>query len=485
MPGIPHLDRLLNGEIPARDVLLLLGAAGTGKTTFCLQVGFAKARESPVCYISTFSEPPAKLLRHIEAFSFYDQTLVGERLHVRNLYSLVDRGLDELIGALVSAVKETGASLLLIDGLASIRDLQPDGVEIRRFIYELGAALAALDCATIVTSSITSPTGHDHLPELTMADGVALLARENLGDRTVRWIEIVKLRGRQHLLGRHSVSIDGNGISISPRIESRIGPSDVGLSAERASFGLAALDEMMGGGPPVGSLTVLAGGPGTGKTLAGLVFIDDGLRNGEAAVILSLRENERQLIDKAGAFGIGLGSPIEEGRLVVLDRPAVDLDVDAIANELVEAIERVDARRLLLDTVGEFEEAITESRRRRSYMTALATILRDHRITSLVTLEVPQVAGPELELSGTATAALAENLVLLRYVEYGGRLVRIVSVLKMRDSPYDSEIRQYEVTDRGLRVVSPEETDEGLLAAISRQPSEARVKRRTNPEDEP
>lgn len=103
LSGIPHLDRLLDGGIPARNVLLLIGAAGTGKTTFCLQVGFAEARDSPVLYVSTFSEPPSKLLRHIETFSFYNEELVGEGLHVRNLYPLIGHGLRERVDRRITA----------------------------------------------------------------------------------------------------------------------------------------------------------------------------------------------------------------------------------------------------------------------------------------------------------------------------------------------------------------------------------------------
>lgn len=154
--AIPRLDTVLGGGLPPGEILLVLGDAGTGKTTLGMQTAFhMAAQEENVAFVSTFSEPPAKLLGHMEGFSFYDEQMVGKRLHVRNFYPLVGKSLGALTDALRETVEETGARLLILDGLASIRDMQDDR-EVRTFIYELGAALAALDATTLITSSLPS-----------------------------------------------------------------------------------------------------------------------------------------------------------------------------------------------------------------------------------------------------------------------------------------------------------------------------------------
>lgn len=454
--GIPQLEAILGGPLPAGDVVLLLGAAGTGKTTLVLQASFHLARRGQdAAFVSTFSESPEKLLRHAESFRFFDESLVGQRLHLRSLYPLIGDDPGALLEALVDTVRDHGARLLVLDGLASIRDLLEDGRRVRRFIYDLGTTLATLDAVTLITSSVTGDDDH-HRPELTMADGVLVLAHETLGTRSVRSLRVQKMRGRTPLLGRHSMRIDDDGIVLAPRLESLVEPTDTGLAGTRAGTGVNVLDTLMHGGPPTGSLTTVAGAPATGKTLLGLGFIGQGLARGETGVIVGFRESPQQLIDKAEAFGIELGDAVRDDRVRIIHRPPVDLDVDEVALQLRTALEAVGARRAVVDTISDLDEAILDDRRHRGYMAALAALLRQHRVTSLVTLEVPQVAGPALDLGGAPIAVLAESLVLLRNLERQGRLQRVLSVVKMRDSAYDSALRQYRITERGLDVLDPD-----------------------------
>lgn len=267
---------MLGGGIPPGEVLLLLGSAGTGKTTLCLQAAFHAADEGlHTAFVTTFSESPAKLLGHARGFSFYNEDLIDERVHLRNLYPLALKDLDQLKHALVETVEEHDAKLLVFDGLASMRDLQSDEAGVRRFIYDLGSALSGLDAATVITSSFHGRDGQ-HLPELTMADAVVRLAQETRGTRSVRTLQVQKVRGRKPVLGVHSLRIDTHGVSVFPRLESLVEPGERGLSSQRLSTGLAVLDELMNGGPPRRSLTLVAGAPATGKTLLGLSFVAGG-----------------------------------------------------------------------------------------------------------------------------------------------------------------------------------------------------------------
>ena len=481
--GIQQLDTVLGGGVPSGDIFLVLGAAGTGKTTLCLQAAFHAAGEGlDTAFVTTFSESPAKLLGHASGFSFYDQELIEERVHLRNLYPLALEDLDQLKGALVEEVEEHDAKLLVLDGLASIRDLQGDEGEIRRFIYDLGSALSGLDAATLITSSFEGDGRH--LPELTMADGVVRLAQGMHGTRSVRTLQVQKVRGQSPVVGVHSLAIDGDGIAVFPRLESMVEPGDRGLSSERLSTGLTTLDDLMDGGPPERSLTLVAGAPATGKTLLGLSFVARGLERDEGSVVVSFRENPQQLVDKAERVGVSLGEAVDDGRVRVLHRPPVDVDVDEVSLEIRDLIGETGADRVFIDTIDDLDRSIMDESRRRGFLAALASVLREAGATTLATVQVPQVAGPELDIGDSPIAAFAENVVLLRNVEYQGRLVRILSVVKMRDSAYDSGIRQYRVTAEGISALDPGATESGLLEGISQLPSEARVKREAPPEED-
>lgn len=478
--GIPNLDQVLGGGIPAGDVLLVIGSAGSGKTTFGLQVAFhAASAGRNVVYVSTVSEPPTRLIRHVRSLSFFDESFIGKCFFLLSVYPVVKRELDQVAEALIRAVKEDQASLVVIDGLMTIRDLHPEATELRTFIYELGTALSAMGCTTLLTSTGVEGLDNAASAEFTVADGLIELGMQDIGTQTVRTIRVRKMRGLAPLLGQHTLRVDGNGLTVFPRIESVFVPSDVGLNRERVLLGLSELDAMTSGGLPVGSTTVLAGALGTGKTLTCLQYVVEGVRRGEKGLIVGFRETPQQLIDKARIFGMDLETPIENGQVVIHHRFPVDLIADEVLWEIQREVERCNPRRLVLDSVDELEATVVDARRRRGVLAALVHRWRSRGVTSLVTKEVTQVVGPELDFADTPLAALAENLLLLRYVEFHGELYNIVSVLKMRETPYDHSIRQYTITECGLRVLARIETPEGVLTGIARLPSEARVKRRT------
>ncbi len=483
--GVPNLDIVLGGGIPEGDILLVVGPAGSGKTVLSFQMAFHVASQGRnALYVSTLSEPPNRLIQHVRPFAFLDESLVGKHLFLLSVYPLVKESLSRVAEALAGAVRERQAELVVLDGLMTLRDLHPQAPELRTFVYELGATLSALGCTTVVTSSATEEAAGRPLPEATMADGILILDRLNIGTQTVRTVRSRKMRGLPNLLGLHSMRIDRQGITVFPRIESVPMPLDLGIDPERVPLGLPELDTMLSGGLPVGSVTLLAGALGTGKTLGCLHFVLEGAKRGEKSLFVGFRETPRQLFDKARAFGLDLEGAVRSGQVEILYRSPVDLNVDEAIWELLDNVERARPRRLALDGVAELEQGILEERRKRGVMTSLAGLLRGRGATSLLTKEIAQVVGPELDFSDTPLAALAENLLLLRYVEFRGELFRILSILKMRDSPHDHTIRQYTITEQGFRVLTRLETAEGVLTGIARLPSEVRVKRRPGREGE-
>jgi len=226
---------------------------------------------------------------------------------------------------------------------------------------------------------------------------------------------------------------------------------------------LPELDLLMGGGVPVGSTTVLAGSMGIGKTLFSAHFARDGARKGEKALFVSFFEELGALTARAQRIGLDLQPSVASGALRFLYLPPNEVEADILVDQVLAEIARMGARRLVIDGVGILELSIAQADRRHGFLAALSMRLRLAGVTTVFTKEVATVAGTELDFSDTPIAILGENLLLLRYVEMRGRIHRILSVLKMRDSSYANDLREFEITDHGIRVLAPLRSAKGLL----------------------
>lgn len=477
--GVPNLAAVLGRGLAEGSLLLVVGSPGSGKTTFVCQVAFqAASRGDNVVYVSTLSEPASRLLKHQRTFSFWNERALGRQIFLQSIYPVVKEGVGTLLEALIQSVKTHAARILILDGFTTVRDLHPGSAELRTFVNDLAVALAPLNCTVIITSSAVRDMAGETPLEFTMCDGILALSQEDIGSRAVRRIRIWKMRGAPALLGSHALQITSDGVAVYPRVESLPLPEQAAFEAERLSMGTKELDQMMSGGLPRGSTTILAGAPGTGKTLAALQYLMDGAKRGEKGVLLGFRESPRQLVEKARVFNLDLAGALEQGRITMIRRAAVDFAIDEVLWQTWAALENGDVKRLAVDGAGEIERAIADKQRRHDVFSALVELVHARGVTALVTREMSQVVGPELDFADSPLEVLAENLILLRYVEFRGELSRILSVLEMRDAAHDRSIRQYEIERHGFRVLAPLESAEGLLGGIAQLPSERRVKRR-------
>jgi circadian clock protein KaiC len=207
---------------------------------------------------------------------------------------------------------------------------------------------------------------------------------------------------------------------------------------------------------------------GIGKTLLGAAFAIEGARMGEKTLFVSFFEPPGALAARARRIGMDIETPLSTGGLRLMYQPPGEMEADVIVQRVLTEIARHDVKRLVVDGLADLELSIADSERRRTFLAALAVHLRVAGVTSLFTKEVPKIAGTELDFSDTPVAVLGENLLLLRFVELRGRIHRIVSVLKMRDSKYDGDLREFAIDDVGLRVMEPMRSAEGLLTGQAR-----------------
>ena len=462
--GVPNLDRVLGGGIQRGSITMVIGAPGTGKSILAQQISFHLARAGVVTlYLTGYSEPHDKLLAHARNLRFFDPAMIGDRLQFFSLADLLDEGAAASEQAIVDLARQQRATLVVLDGFRGMRRFLADEQEVAHFLYTLGTKLALVGATTLVNVE-GDPVESARYSELTVCDTIVSLRRQTLGTRHRRVLDVVKHRGAMPLSGLHPFTLDQNGLTIHPRFESVVPASVAVDSDERADFGIPAVDTLVGGGLTRGTTTLVGGSPGTGKTLLGLHFIAAGARALEPSLFLGFMEDAVQLRRKSRMFGLGLAEAEASGVVRLLTVPGYDLEADAIADQIVQDLEQRGTRRLVIDSVSELERGLAAPGRQTDFLAALVAYLRGRDVTTYVTNDLTPIVGPQLQFAATPLSVLAENLLLVRYAEYGGQLHRLLSVLKMRFSDYDRSLYEYTITSgRGIELLGKPPAAYGLL----------------------
>jgi circadian clock protein KaiC len=466
--GLPGLDAVLGGGLLAGDAYLVVGAPGTGKTTLGNHLAFAHAAVGGQAVVATLlTETHDRMLGHLQDFAFFDSSLtISHVRHLSLLSVLEDGGLDGLLDGLRAVIREQRATLLVLDGTAAVEDLAASGFAYGRFVRGLQARAAVLGCTTVL---LASRLGQELNVPAIQVDGIVELALETVGARDVRWLRVVKLRGGTHLTGRHPFQITGQGVAVAPRLAAALADTvPLALTEDRVPFGVAALDAMLDGGLPARSTTMVLGTPGAGKTILGLHFLAAGAEQGEPGLIATFHEPAPALAATAAGIGLGLAPHLASGRVQVLWRAPLELAPDAWGWEVLRAVARHRPRRFVLDAFTELARLFGTVEQQVAFLTALANELRARDVTSLVTVELDAFAGPSLLPPIPAVSTAMDNGVLLRTAELHSRLVRVISILKTRQSAFDPAIRAFTISDQGLEIGDPLPAETGLLTGVGR-----------------
>lgn len=472
--GVPNLDLLLGGGIPARQSVVVTGDPGTGKTILCSQIAFAHAAGGQNVVLATVaSESQDKLMEELQDFSFFDAERVSREIFLVSAYPALQKGPKEAKDLLLRTMKERKAKLLFIDGLRSLRDLWQHEGKLRDFLYELNVGLSHIEAISLFTTEYPLSKLMDY-PEATTVDGIISVSAPRYGGRVVRRIQVAKLRGRRHLTGEHLMHITREGISIVPRLEETTRANYAfEPPKKRAAFGLPELDKLLDGGLPSMSTTLMVGSTGVGKTLLASQFVATGAHQGEPGLLINYSEPVRRLVNRARGVSLELQPLLDQGKLFIEYRPSTNLEGDDLIAEILDKVRRHSVQRLAIDGIGEIEESILDQPRVRGLLSSLIIQLRDLGVTTLFIKEVPKIAGPELDFSDTPISVTAENVLFFRHIELRGRLHRIVSILKMRESGYDPYVREFEITSNGIAVLGPLSSAEGLLTGVARMTAPA------------
>ena len=477
--GSVALDAILGGGIPAGSVTIVAGEPGAGKTIFTLQALFHHARQGKkILYFSTLSEPSLKIIRYMQLFSFFDARLIDDRIVFVDLGSaLRSGGAEKALMQVMERVESESPDFVAIDSFKAIHDLLPADGQNRIFVYDLAVGLAAWGTTTLLVGEYTSED-IAIAPEFAIADGIVRFTNERQELTTARQFEVLKMRGANYVTGRHFFEMSSDGLTFYPRVRGPVmgGEPPVDL-ADRVTTGVAGLDALLLGGLPRASTTVVEGGTGTGKTLLSLQFLLEGARRGEPGILFTLEETPAQIRAVAKSFGWDLAPLEAQGRLVISYTSPVELVTDRFLDEALRRIGKVGARRVVLDSLTAMSLGVVSQRRFRELVYALTKHVRVAGVTALMTAEVAELLGTG-QLTGHGVSSIADNVIVLRYVEVDGHLERAVFILKARGIGHVTELRRFRIDDRGTHVGARFADLRGVLTGIPQPALAARKKSR-------
>ncbi len=485
--GIAGLDDILPGGVPRGNVILVEGEIGTGKTTLGVEFvyrGVSQFEEPGL--IVLFEISPRKLMRDALQLGWDLESLERQdRLKiVFTTREVLRQELQQADSVLLEEAARIGARRIFIDGVSRL--MAGNGLpESRSSFHVLSEGLQRENLTALLAFEASVNNGlhpGNSTPEESIADTVIRLRMEDNQRAVSRSIEVIKSRGQEFQMGRHTFRIvDGRGIQVYRRVQAPRKPSrelDYPFdSAKRAPTGIPGFDEVVNGGYLVGSTTVVAGVSGVGKSVMALQFIAEGARRGERSLMLSLDERVPQMIRNAASVGINLESSIENGLVRIEYEPPQEIEVDVHFHHIEQLISEFKPKRVVFDSLSTYGSTLgTKGRVFRDFFHALIGLMKESEIAAVYNHENPEMLGMASMMGEFAMSSLVDNILLMNWIELGDSFRLGLTIAKMRANPVDRITRECEIIDgQGMRVLpralpQPKHPFSGYTGLISRAP---------------
>ena len=468
--GITGLDDVLGGGLPERHVYLVEGEPGSGKTTLGIQFLLEGLRCGEKGLYVTLSETAEELrvvaaahgwsLDGLTLFELVSPEGLGEDAEQSILHpSEVELG--ETTRGVMAAVEQQRPQRVVFDSLSEMRLLAQDPLRYRRQILALKHFFARHGCTVLLLDDKTSQDADLQLHSL--AHGVLTLGQTSghYGEDK-RFLRVAKLRGAKFRGGEHDFRLDTGGISLFPRLTAAEHPGD--HVHQLRSTGHAVFDQMLGGGLTSGSNTLFAGPSGVGKTTTAITCIVAALQRGEKAAYYLFDEGLGTLLTRCRMLGLPVQQYIDSGDLEVHALDPAAVSPGEFSHLVREAVASRGVTTLVIDSLNAYLQGMPGGKFLLLQMHELLTYLNQRGVATLLVLGQHGIlgdGGSDVDLS-----YLSDALVLFRFFEARGQLLKAVSVVKSRTSAHEPYIREFRLGRGGVEIGAALVDFEGVMRGL-------------------
>lgn len=457
--GIPGLDHIAMGGLPEGRTTLIAGTAGSAKTVFAVQYLVEGILKGESAIFITFEELPKEIRNNMLSFGWDI-----EQWEKENQWAFIDASprageiaieagaydLSALMARIDAAVKRTGAARLSLDSVGAIFSQFSDQTLVRRELFRIASALKEMGLTALMTIERIQEYGEIARfgVEEFVADNVIILRNALEAEKRRRTIEILKFRGTNHRKGEFPFTVmPGKGIIVIPLSEILLEQKS---SEARTTSGNAILDEMCGGGLFRDSILLISGATGCGKTLLTTEFVAGVKGENERSLLFAFEESHDQLFRNACGWGQDFNKMEQEGKLKVI---AVYPEAAGLEDHLIMLKNHIDAfkpTRIAVDSLSALERVST-LKGYREFVIGITSFLKERQITGLFTSTTSNLMGGE-SITEQHISTITDSIILLRYVEMFGEMKRGLTVLKMRGSKHDMDIREFTIDEQGMHI---------------------------------
>jgi circadian clock protein KaiC len=484
--GIPGLDAVSMGGVPQGRTTLVAGSAGSGKTMLTAQFLAEGIRKygQPGVFV-TFEEPPQTIRQNMASmgwdleewekqgkWSFVD---ASAQLGEESTLIVGNFDMAALLARIEKAVSSIQAHRVCLDSLGAVFTRFGDSSTVRNELFRITAILRDLGVTSLMTAERTQEYGSISRRgvEEFVTDNVLILRNVLEDEKRRRTMEILKFRGATHQKGEFPYTIlQGQGCVVIPLSEIDLEYESTDL---RITSGSPELDTMCGGGFFRDSIVLVSGATGTGKTLMVTEFIAGGVRNQERCLLFAFEESREQFFRNATGWGVDLRPMEEAGYLkVICEYPEVSSLEDKLL-QMQRILDEFQPHRVAIDSLSALERVSTH-KSFREFVLGITSYLKQLSTAGLFTSTAPTLLGGE-SVTEAHISTLTDSIILLRYVEIFGEMRRGLTLLKMRGSQHDKNIREFNIDEQGMHIGKPFRNVGGILAGNPTQLDSAEVSR--------